>query len=290
MIVQNLAKGAFLKSKGSDLIWQMISGDYPPTSGGVSDYTRIVSEGLVEAGDEVHVWTRGESMEVEQPKAGLRVHRCARNFDRKGLKILDEELLRFSQPRRLLVQYVPHAYGYKAMNLFFARWLRRRALQHADKLWVMMHEVAYPWSKKSLKHNFLAWMTERMVRQFTGPAERIFMSTAAWQPTLERLGANPKKLFQLPIMSNIPEATDQDAFASLRSQIRGHAEVVVGHFGTFGKNISTYLEPIVLELFKAGLGGKVHLIGGGASDFVNSLLRKIRNSVRKFQHRADFLK
>jgi glycosyltransferase involved in cell wall biosynthesis len=267
MIVHNINKDAFLKSKGSDLIWQMISGDYPPSGGGVSDYTRIVSEGLVEAGDEVHVWTRGESIEVDQPKAGLHVHRCAGYFDRNGLKILDQKLSHFPHTRRLLVQYVPHAFGYKAMNLLFSRWLRSRAIQHADKLWVMMHEVAYPWSKKSLKHNFLAWMTERMVRQFTGPAERIFMSTSAWQPTLERLGANPKKLFQLPIMSNIPEATDEDAIAKVRSQIRGQATVVVGHFGTFGRIISAQLEPMVLALFRAGFDGRMHLIGGGSEQF-----------------------
>jgi len=39
------------------LTWAIITGEYPPQAGGVSDYTRIVAEALVAAGDEVHVWT-----------------------------------------------------------------------------------------------------------------------------------------------------------------------------------------------------------------------------------------
>src|SRR5256714_13899599 len=36
--------------------WHLITCEYPPRTGGVSDYTRLVAEGLSEAGDEVHVW------------------------------------------------------------------------------------------------------------------------------------------------------------------------------------------------------------------------------------------
>ena len=36
--------------------WHILTGEYPPQPGGVSDYTRMVAEGLAAAGDEVVVW------------------------------------------------------------------------------------------------------------------------------------------------------------------------------------------------------------------------------------------
>src|SRR5205085_12603024 len=36
--------------------WHLITGEYPPQPGGVSDYTRWVASGLASAGDNVHVW------------------------------------------------------------------------------------------------------------------------------------------------------------------------------------------------------------------------------------------
>jgi hypothetical protein len=36
--------------------WHMITGEYPPQAGGVSDYSRVVARGLAAAGDTVHVY------------------------------------------------------------------------------------------------------------------------------------------------------------------------------------------------------------------------------------------
>ena len=36
--------------------WVILTGEYPPQSGGVSDYTRLVVEGLAAVGDEVAVY------------------------------------------------------------------------------------------------------------------------------------------------------------------------------------------------------------------------------------------
>jgi glycosyltransferase involved in cell wall biosynthesis len=259
------------------MIWHIITGEYPPMPGGVSDYTQRVAEGLVEAGDEVHVWTRGDSNEVDKPRPQLSIHRCASDFDRKGLRRLDAEFSQFSHPLRLLVQYVPHAYGYKAMNLAFATWLRRRVIRHGDALWMMMHEVAYPWRQSSLKHSFLAFVTELMVRKITKPAEKIFMSTSAWKPTLQRLGAEPNKLFVLPIPSNIPKAVDMDAVARVRDATVNGNEVVLGHFGTYGSIITELLEPLLMGLFDTRSRVKVHLIGGGSERFRHKLVAKRSN-------------
>jgi hypothetical protein len=38
------------------LTWAILTGEYPPQAGGVSDYTRLVARGLAECGDRVHDW------------------------------------------------------------------------------------------------------------------------------------------------------------------------------------------------------------------------------------------
>ena len=40
------------------MIWAIITGEYPPDPGGVSDYTYLVATHLADAGDEVHVCAR----------------------------------------------------------------------------------------------------------------------------------------------------------------------------------------------------------------------------------------
>ena len=54
--------------------WHVITNEYPPQTGGVSDYTQQVARALVEQGDEVHVWCPAWR-EVENHADGVRVHR-----------------------------------------------------------------------------------------------------------------------------------------------------------------------------------------------------------------------
>ena len=104
---------------------EIITGEYPPQSGGVADYTRLVARGLAAAGDEVHVWAPAvPGPEPDDP--GVTVHRLPGRFGPQGLAALDAGLRRLPGPARILVQYVPHAFGWKAMNVPFCLWLRAR--------------------------------------------------------------------------------------------------------------------------------------------------------------------
>ena len=42
--------------------WAILTGEYPPQFGGVSDYTRNVATGLVAAGDVVTVYASGSGL------------------------------------------------------------------------------------------------------------------------------------------------------------------------------------------------------------------------------------
>ena len=102
--------------------WVILTGEYPPQPGGVSDYTRLVAEGLAAVGDEVAVYAPPQSLGPDPAAPGVRVRRLPDRFGLRGLRWLDRELAR-DRPDRVLVQYVPHAFGLKAMNLPFAAWV-----------------------------------------------------------------------------------------------------------------------------------------------------------------------
>ena len=55
------------------LTWHIITGEYPPVLGGVSDYSHLVAEALAGAGDDVHVWCP-RSPELDA-RNGVTVHR-----------------------------------------------------------------------------------------------------------------------------------------------------------------------------------------------------------------------
>src|SRR5882762_1937661 len=104
--------------------------------GGVSDYTRLVASGLAAVGETVHVWC--PSVEGKPPQASrVAVHQELRNIGPSDLHRVGRMLDRFARPRRLLIQWVPHAYGYKSMNLYFCWWLWQRAKVKRDEIEIM---------------------------------------------------------------------------------------------------------------------------------------------------------
>src|SRR4051812_29567931 len=120
--------------------WAILTGEYPPQLGGVSDYTRQVAYGLAAAGEDVHVFAPG-GFQQPPPTCNVAVHRLPDHFGWRGLRWLGQQLDQLPQPLRVLVQYVPHAYGHRAMNVLFPLWLwsRRRRFE----IDLMFHEVAY---------------------------------------------------------------------------------------------------------------------------------------------------
>src|SRR5688572_25550617 len=99
--------------------WAIVTGEYPPQSGGVADYTALVARGLADAGDAVAVYAPRHSRGGDD-SPGVPVVRLPDHFGPRGLLALDAALARGPRPDRILIQYVPHAYGWKAMNLPFA--------------------------------------------------------------------------------------------------------------------------------------------------------------------------
>ena len=131
--------------------WHIVTGEYPPECGGVGDYSRLVATGLAAAGDSVTVWTPSAAT-APPADPGVRVRVLPDRYGLRSLRALSRELDAAAAPR-ILVQYVPHAFGWKGGNLPFCFWLWRRKDRRP---WVMFHEVAYPLvASESLKRRTL---------------------------------------------------------------------------------------------------------------------------------------
>jgi glycosyltransferase involved in cell wall biosynthesis len=239
--------------------WAILTGEYPPQPGGVADYTAQVARGLADAGDDVVVFAppHRHGKGIETP--GVSVVRLRDHFGPRGLLDLDRSLTR-ARPDRVLIQYVPHAYGYKAMNLPFAAWVAARA-RRLGRVWVMFHEVAFPFRWRPPTHAALGVVTRVMARLVVGAAERVFVAAGAWAPLLRRLCPRARPAEWLPIPSNIPAGPGKGVSS------RTGPGVVIGHFGTYGPATADLLAATLPRLLAGGADRSAVLLGRGGPRF-----------------------
>lgn len=250
--------------------WAILTGEYPPQRGGVSDYTGQIARGLVEAGDTVAVYAPEYAGE-ESTASGVTLHRLPVHFGRRALDALDADLSR-SPPDRLLIQYVPHAFGWKAMNVRFAWWVATCARRYAP-VWLMVHEIVFPFAWRPLRHALLGAATALMARLVLSAAERVFVSVPAWEARIRRLCPRCPPVEWLPIPSNIGTAAEAADIAAVRGRYCPEpAAALIGHFGTFGDAITTILEPAVLDLLTRRPGVRLLLIGFRSDQFRTRLV------------------
>jgi glycosyltransferase involved in cell wall biosynthesis len=241
-------------------VWRLITGEYPPQNGGVSDYSRLVAKGLAASGDTVHIYAPPIQVTEDQER-GVEIHRLPGHFDPRSLRVLGRELSNPAGDRTddvVLVQYVPHAFGFKAMNLPFCLWLYAFSRRHR-RILVMIHEATVPFRRgQPLSHQMLASVTALMAMLVARAASVIFVSIPAWKDRLKR-SATGKRIEWLPVPSNVPIVEDRDAAEAMRPSL--DARTLVGHFGTFDEAISQSLRVTLPRLLEATPDAGVLLIG-----------------------------
>jgi glycosyltransferase involved in cell wall biosynthesis len=249
--------------------WAIITGEYPPDPGGVSDYTAAVAEGLARLGDEVHVWAPLQGGRAA-PTGPVTVHRLRHQFHPAGLAELSRGLARLRRPFRILVQYVPQAFGMRGMNLGFGAWL------YAHRAWdvsVMFHEVYVMFRRGGgWSFNLLAATTHGMAALALRAARRVFMSTSSWEPHLRRLGRLPRRTSALFIPSNTPENCPAGAVAAARARWGVPPDaVVLGSFGTYANHRQPWLGDTLGELLGRRPDRFAVLVGRGSEGFAAQL-------------------
>ncbi|RKH36666.1 hypothetical protein D7X12_32395 [Corallococcus sicarius] len=260
--------------------WHLLSGEYPPIAGGVADYTRLIAGALVKAGEQVHVWAPGPAGVVTED--GVTVHRAPGRFSPGDLRTLSRELDACPGPRRLLLQYVPHALGLKAMNVPFCAWF---AARRKDERQVMFHEVVYPWSLQApWRHHVLAAATRVMLRLVAESADRSFVSIPTWA---DHLSARARQRTEWrPVPSNLP--TEVSTVEVLRARATLPEGPVVGHFGTYGSAIVGPLESVLVSVLRADPRRQGLLLGRGSRAFLEAVARQ-RPDVAARLHARDAL-
>jgi glycosyltransferase involved in cell wall biosynthesis len=211
--------------------WHIVTGEYTPAPGGVADYTRSVAAALASSGDEVHVWA--PSPPSGQPFAsdpGVTIHALTHGFGPLGLLQLRRGLRAHRGPRRVLLQYVPHAFGARAMNVPLCAFLRSL---REDEVWVLFHEVAVPWGElREWKQNVIAAVNRWMARLLVARADRIFVTVPAWERLLRRIAPACPPATWLPVPSNVPLEVPIAQVRALREKLgAAPGAAVIGHFG-----------------------------------------------------------
>ncbi|MBZ5608739.1 MAG: hypothetical protein LAP38_10800 [Acidobacteriia bacterium] len=253
--------------------WHIITCEYPPQPGGVSDYTFSVARGLAAEGDEVHVWC--PSSPVSRPAAeGVVAHSELGEFAPVDLHRAGQHLDRFPAPRRILLQWVPHGYGYRSMNWKICSWLNDRVRKHGDRLEIMAHEAYLPFRITSIRQSAAAAVHRMMTVQLMRAAERVWVSVPQWEACFRPYALGNMPAFEwLPVPSNIAVADNPGGVDAIRCQY-ANQNFLIGHFGTFGSLITKCLEPILSELAREPVAQTVLLIGRGSDEFRRAVAAK----------------
>lgn len=253
--------------------WHLLTGEYPPQPGGVSDYTALLAAGLYREGEEVHVWTGGSVEDVITESSGVIVHHCAGRWSATDLERLGVELNKFPEQRLLLVQYAPNAWGYRGLNLGFCRWLLKRR-EAGDDVRLMIHEPFYQWRLRDKPTRWLLAAGQRwMMRTLLAASSQVYVSIPGWEKYVRAYETQARlSVTWLPIFSTIPKVTDDSRVADLRGRLARNDQFVIGSFGTFGGAIAEMLLEILPALLlnrddRFGL-----LLGRGGEEFVARLI------------------
>jgi glycosyltransferase involved in cell wall biosynthesis len=253
----------------------VLTPEYPPTIGGIAGYVAQLAEQLTLSGDCVDVFARGPATPPNHA-ASLRAHALSAGFDRLGRA----QVSRHAATERgsvILLEFVPMGLG--GFPPAFLGWLTR--LPHP--LWVMFHEVAYPFERgQRWRRHALALATHAQAAFLWRRADRVFLSTQAWAAMLDPLGRPRRPPEVLPIPSNVPPvAAPAEARAAVRAELSiPDAAGVVGHFGTFGSLVAEPLLALLQALSARGPEAFVLLVGRGSHEFRASLPAQLRARAR----------
>jgi glycosyltransferase involved in cell wall biosynthesis len=254
--------------------WHIITCEFPPQSGGVSDYTSSIAKGLAGEGERVHVWCPGPAAPLPQV-AGVVAHPELGRITSEDLHRVGKLLDQFPAPRRILVQWVPHGYGYRSMNLRFCWWLNRRVHGHGDRLQIMVHEAYLSFRARSLRQSAVAFVHRLMTMLLMGAAERVWVSIPRWEDCFRPYALGRKVPFQwLPVPSNVALNDDPAGIRTVRQRYVSGDGVLIGHFGTYGWPITSILEPLLLELGREPVSQTILLMGIGSEEFRRTLVQK----------------
>ena len=260
-------------SGASRAAWHLITPEYPPGKGGVGAYTYRVACELAARGVETHVWS--PSGGAPPPAGGVVVHQSLGTFSPRDLEVTGQQLDAFPGPRHLLVQWVPHGYGYRSLNVEFCRWLRRRVRRRGDRVDLMVHEPYLEFRWNSPSQSAAALVHRLMTVILLASTRQVWVSIPGWERRLRPYAAGRDVRFDwLPVPSNIPVREDSFGAAAVRRRYADDRRLLIGHFGTYGTLIAEPLQAILSAVADKGSDAAILLMGHGSEEFRERVVRQ----------------
>ena len=261
--------------------WCVVTCEYPPLEGGVSDHTHHLVAALAAQGDLVDVWcppapSSDDAEPARAPEiAGVTVHVLPSRFGLGAISLLRRELRALPPDARVLVQWVPTAFGRRMMNLPFALMLLRLPGRRIE---LYVHDVGWDVGRETA-HRALAGIVHRVMTFCAArSARRVFVTIPGWRTRFSLLGARAlpadEEATWVPVPSNVPDRADASRVAELRRALlaRGRQQrVLVGHFGTFGRFHLALMPHVVARILDEAGDRTFLLVGRGGEalrDFV----------------------
>ena len=246
--------------------WHLVTPEFPPLLGGVSEHSRVLATVAAARGFDVHVWSAAAASAIP----GVQVHATLGGFDPEDLSRTGAALDGFPPPRTLVVQWVPHGYGHRGMNVRFARWVAGRAAR-GDRIDVIVHEPFVEFIGRSWAQPALAIVQRYMTRTVLRAARRVWMSIPGWEArigSMVRPASGPPRV--LPVPGTIPVDPDPHAIAEARARFASAEQFLVGYFGAGGDYAENALAEAVSGLQRRA-DVAVVCIGRGSRDVADRL-------------------
>lgn len=258
---------------GIDMI-HVITPEFPPRLGGVADYTSQFALALEATGGSVCVWCMGQS-HAEQLLKDSGVRPLEDGFPVLGLLRFGRKLARFPSPRRIILQWVPHGYGWLSMNVPFCVWIYWRSIWHRDLIEVVVHEACLPFGFGSWKTDLAAIVHRVMATILLAAANRVWVTIPEWERILRPFALGRSLPFDvLPVPSNIPFVDDPESSSALRKHYLPSSDgQLVGHFSRHSPHVKDLLLPVIPQVLATQKNVSFLLIGEGSDDFRRELLK-----------------
>ena len=254
--------------------WHIITSEYPPQLGGVSDYVREVAVALAGRGHAVHVWAPRDDAPRE-PTPGVEVHEELGTFARSDLRRVSAAMNAHPAPRRLFVQWVPHGFGYRSMNIGFCLWVLRRSRVEGDTVDIMVHEAFLSFRKGAWKENAAAVVHRLMTIILLRAATRVRYTIPAWERLWRKYTLGRAVPFAwLPMPSTVPIECDPERIAAARARFATAGGGLIGHFGTFGRDLTDLVVRILAAIPADAPAFDVLLMGPRGEIARNALIER----------------
>jgi glycosyltransferase involved in cell wall biosynthesis len=115
-------------------------------------------------------------------------------------------------------------------------------------------------------------------------ASQVWLATPAWELRLKAYAFGRKVKFRwLPVPSTVPVVADPERVNLVRSRYIAHKGALIGHFGTYSRQIRKLLTPCLQMLVQNRVGSVVLLLGRGGEEFCSELRRKFPSAKDRFQ-------